>query len=77
MTDVLGILALVILPLNKVAVYFCYRFLAGAVSGLNSVMVIIYIIETAPITLQGLCGSMNQVFINIGIITAYYLGYGV
>lgn len=60
---------------GSVSIFAVGRFLAGIGAGGATVIVPLYISETAPPTKRGLFGAMTQVSINIGILGAQVLGY--
>lgn len=51
------------------------RFVAGLGSGAASVLVPRYLAEIAPVSIRGALGTLTQVFINVGILAAYVIGY--
>ncbi|ODV91487.1 hypothetical protein CANCADRAFT_22281 [Tortispora caseinolytica NRRL Y-17796] len=59
---------------QSVAVLALGRILAGLGAGIAIVNTPIYIAEIAPVAHKGILGTMNQVFINIGILLAQVLG---
>lgn len=67
----LGIVSLLLNLKRELISLFGFRILSGIVVGMNSMLVPIYISEISPVSLQGLNGSMNQVFINVGIIFSF------
>lgn len=52
------------------------RLITGVVIGINSAIVPIFIKEISPTALSGRTGSMNQGFINLGIIVSQLFGLG-
>ncbi|HLB52163.1 MAG TPA: sugar porter family MFS transporter [Chlamydiales bacterium] len=51
------------------------RFIAGLGVGIASVVVPLYIAEIAPPEKRGILGSLNQLFIGIGILIAYLVSF--
>ncbi|KAL4430702.1 hypothetical protein ABPG75_005958 [Micractinium tetrahymenae] len=51
------------------------RALAGLGCGAASVLVPRYLAEIAPLAIRGALGTLTQVFINVGILAAYLVGY--
>ena len=51
------------------------RFLAGISTGAASLVVPRYLSEIAPTPIRGLLGTFNQIFINLGIVLAFGLGW--
>ena len=74
-TDVIAIIGLVCSVFVELPILLVGRFISGFCVGLNSVLVPLYINEVSPISIKGIMGSMNQVFICLGILIAYTMGY--
>ena len=51
------------------------RVLSGVAVGIASVTVPVYIAETAPASLRGALGALNQLAVTAGIFLVYLLGY--
>ena len=51
------------------------RVLSGVAVGIASVTVPLYIAETAPASLRGALGAVNQLAVTVGIFLIYLLGY--
>ena len=51
------------------------RFIAGIGTGAASLLVPRYLTEIAPNSIRGLLGTLNQVFINIGIVLSFSAGF--
>lgn len=49
------------------------RFFVGLVLGLNGVLVPVYINEMSPKERAGILGTMNQLFITLGILTTFLM----
>jgi MFS family permease len=47
----------------------------GIIIGLNSAVIPKYILSLAPSSMSGVTGSLNQLFITIGIAIAYVVGF--
>ena len=50
------------------------RFLIGITIGISSVIVPIYLTSIAPMQIKGRLGSLNQLFLTVGIAIAYAMG---
>lgn len=50
------------------------RFLIGITIGISSAIVPIYLTSVSPIQLVGRLGSLNQLFITVGIAVGYTMG---
>ena len=70
MTDLVGIAGSLLFSVAHIWVGILARFICGLVVGFNSTVVPIYITETSPKLVKGLCGSFNQGFICFGCIVA-------
>ena len=57
------------------AVFLLGRLLAGIGTGAASLFVPRYLTEIAPNSIRGLLGTLNQLFINVGIVTAFAFGW--
>ena len=55
-------------------IYFC-RLVLGMVIGINTVIVPTYLVSISPPQLTIFIGSFHQLFILIGVLVAYRLGY--
>lgn len=53
------------------------RFFLGIIIGINSAVIPKYLLSLAPPSMSGSIGSLNQLFITIGIAIAYAVGFGV
>lgn len=51
------------------------RIIAGVATGAASLLVPRYLSEIAPTPIRGLLGTLNQIFINLGIVCAFALGW--
>lgn len=51
------------------------RFFTGFLTGLSATLVPMYIMSLSPTELSGRIGSLNQIFITIGIAWAYAMGF--
>ena len=51
------------------------RFFLGIIIGVNSSIIPKYIISLSPVSMSGATGSLNQLFITIGIAVAYITGF--
>ena len=72
-TDKLTIIAGVLLLIPTYWLILPGVFFAGLSTGINSVLIPIYIKEMSPLIISGFTGSMNQASINIGIVMSYLL----
>lgn len=61
------------LSLNPVSTSLL-RFIIGIFVGISGTLVPMYLMSIAPIKISGKIGSFNQIFITIGIATAYGMG---
>ncbi|KAI0462063.1 hypothetical protein LJB42_004668 [Komagataella kurtzmanii] len=61
---------------NTYGQLLCGRLLSGIGAGSGIVVSALYINEVSPIELRGLLGSMNQIFINVGILLTQLLAIG-
>ncbi len=73
-TDLAGLIVMLcfLLPNFWLAVFL--RFASGIIVGINSSVIPLYLKEMSPVSISGLVGSLNNVFINVGMIVAYVLG---
>ena len=53
------------------------RFISGIAVGVNCQLVPLYINELTPIEISGFMGCFFQVFLNIGILSSYLMGFGI
>ena len=51
------------------------RFLLGLTIGISATAVPSYLISIAPTSMSGRIGSLNQIFITIGIAVGYAMGF--
>ncbi|CAD8090273.1 unnamed protein product [Paramecium primaurelia] len=73
-TDLFGMMAIMIafMDESKYAL-LTSRFFVGLVLGLNGVLVPVYINEMSPKEKAGILGTMNQLFITLGILTTFLM----
>ena len=74
-SDVIAFGGLICSIFAELPIMLVGRFISGFCVGLNSVLVPLYINEVSPISVKGIMGSMNQIFICLGILIAYAMGY--
>lgn len=76
LTDYLTIIAVVVGILNlSIGVQTLSRILFGVVAGINTVIVPTYLTSLLPGAMGGPCGTLNQLFIVIGIFFGYIMGF--
>lgn len=51
------------------------RLFIGAIIGMNSSVIPAYLVSLSPPSMAGITGSLNQLFITIGIAVAYTMGF--
>lgn len=75
-TDYLTIIAAIIGILNlSVGVQVLSRIVFGVVAGINTVIVPTYLTSILPGSMGGPCGTLNQLFIVIGIFFGFAMGF--
>lgn len=62
---------------NGVATWYAGRVIAGIGIGFATVIVPLYTAEMAPKQIRGQLGSMFQFFFTLGVMTSYWVDYGV
>ncbi|CAD8082163.1 unnamed protein product [Paramecium sonneborni] len=67
-TDLIGIIGVVLEIISNIYSFFFARILIGLCVGLNSSLIPQYIKEFSPSRLSGSLGALNQLTINIGIL---------
>ena len=72
--DIVSILGFGLCVISNVWALIVQRFINGLTVGVNSAIVPLFINEISPLSLTGRTGSMNQAFINVGIIGSNILG---
>ncbi len=76
LTDYLTIIAAFIGCLNlSVGTQVFSRVIYGIVAGINTVQVPTYLTSVLPGSMGGPCGTLNQLFIVIGIFFGYLVGF--
>ena len=76
LTDYLTIVAAVIGILNlSLGVQALSRIVFGVVAGINTVIVPTYLTSILPGSMGGPCGTLNQLFIVIGIFFGFLMGF--
>ena len=58
----------------SVGVQACSRILFGLVAGINTILVPTYLTSVLPGSYGGPCGTLNQLFITIGILFGSWFG---
>lgn len=76
LADIIGIVGTVLTILPSQWPLLFGRFIQGYAVGSNSSIVPLYINEIAPIEAAGAMGTLNQLFICIGVLFAPLLGFG-
>lgn len=51
------------------------RILYGIVAGINTIIIPTYLTSVLPGSMGGPAGTLNQLFITIGIFTGYWVGF--
>lgn len=51
------------------------RLMLGFIIGINSSVIPTYLVSLSPPSMSGVTGSLNQLFITIGIAVAYTMGF--
>lgn len=74
-TDFIGLIGVALTLIDQLSFLLVGRIICGFAVGLNSSIVPLFINEVSPIELNGITGSMNQVWICIGVLTSYLTGY--
>jgi MFS family permease len=64
-------------PNGGVATWYAGRVIAGVGIGIATVIVPLYTAEMAPKSIRGQLGSMFQFFFTLGVMTSYWVDYGV
>ena len=76
LTDYLTIIAALIGVLSlSTGVQVFSRILFGIVVGINTIIVPTYLTSLLPGSMGGPCGTLNQLFITIGILFGFWVGY--
>lgn len=76
LTDYLTIIASLIGILSlSTGVQVFSRILFGVVAGINTIIVPTYLTSLLPGSMGGPCGTLNQLFITIGILFGFWVGY--
>lgn len=75
-TDYLTIIAAVIGIINlSLPLMFISRILFGIVTGINTILIPTYLTSVLPGSMGGPAGTLNQLFITIGIFVGYWVGF--
>jgi len=76
LTDYLTIIASLVGMLSlSTGVQVCSRILFGLVAGINTIIVPTYLTSLLPGSMGGPCGTVNQLFITIGIFFGFWVGF--
>jgi len=76
LTDYLTIFAAFIGILNlSVGTQTFSRILFGIVTGINTILIPTYLTSVLPGSMGGPAGTLNQLFITIGIFFGFWVGY--
>lgn len=74
--DILTIIASIIGVLNlSISTQLISRIIFGLIIGMNTVLIPIYLTSTLPGSMGGPAGTLNQLFITIGILFGAFMGY--
>lgn len=74
--DYLTIVASIIQMLNlSVGTQVLARVLFGIIVGMNTILIPVYLTSCLPGAMGGPAGTLNQLFITIGIFFGYFIGY--
>lgn len=75
-TDYLTILAAFVGILNlSVGTQVFSRIVFGLVTGINTILIPTYLTSVLPGSMGGPAGTLNQLFITIGIFFGFWMGY--
>jgi len=75
-TDLIAAVGVAVQLLNSQYLLVLGRLICGYCVGLNSALVPTYVSEVSPVKVKGLMGTFNQLFICIGVLIAFFLGFG-
>lgn len=75
-SDIMQMCGVVLTLLTGLPQLLLGRAICGLTVGLNSVVVPLYINEIAPLDIGGLCGSLNQFMICVGIMLSNLFAFG-
>lgn len=76
LTDYLTIIAALIGFLSlSVGIQAFSRVIFGLVAGINTIIVPTYLTSILPGSMGGPCGTLNQLFIVVGIFLGYLMGF--
>lgn len=76
LTDYLTIIAALIGLLSlSVGIQAFSRVVFGLVAGINTIIVPTYLTSVLPGSMGGPCGTLNQLFIVVGIFLGYLMGF--
>lgn len=76
LTDYLTIIAALIGLLSlSVGIQAFSRIIFGLVAGINTIIVPTYLTSILPGSMGGPCGTLNQLFIVVGIFLGYLMGF--
>lgn len=62
---------------HSIGVFYAARVISGVGVGMATVIIPMYTAEMAPKTIRGKLGSMFQFFFTLGVMTSYWIDYGV
>lgn len=64
-------------PSHGIALWYAGRTISGVGVGIATVIIPMYSAEMAPKEIRGQLGSMFQFFFTLGVMTSYWVDYGV
>ncbi|KAL5357107.1 general substrate transporter [Aspergillus floccosus] len=64
-------------PTHSIGAFYAARVISGVGVGMATVMVPMFSAEMAPKEIRGMLGSMFQFFFTLGVMTSYWVDYGV
>ncbi|KAL1900966.1 hypothetical protein Sste5346_002027 [Sporothrix stenoceras] len=69
--------AIQVAPTHSLAAFYVARVISGVGVGIATVIVPMYTVEMAPKEIRGKLGSLFQFFFTLGVMTSYWVDYGV
>lgn len=66
-----------VIPTHSIAAFYVARVVSGVGVGMATVMIPMFSAEMAPKQIRGQLGSMFQFFFTLGVMTSYWVNYGV
>lgn len=74
--DMIGIACSLLMLFRNISTLIIGRSIFGLLVGINSSVVMVFVIESSPRAIKALCGSSIQIFTNLGIVASFLLGQG-